>query len=290
METEQTVFGRFSAYLQISPLVLILLLFLIAPMIVILLYSLFKFGPFATQVGVFTLDNFARSLSLNSATWGALSDTIKTTAITWLITLVLGFVLTYYLVFDVPKLRIKIFLFLLAVVPFWTSGVVRMIAWLPFLGKEGLINGSLMGLGLTDEPLQFLLFSDFAVILSYVHVLTLFMVAPLFNVMARIDLRLIEAAKDQGAKGWQILLYVIIPLSRPGIAIGTIFIVALTASDFVAVRILSGGTSGTLATAVFNQYAQSRYPYSAAAGIILLVVLLLFVGGIMRLVDIRKQL
>ena len=201
METEQTVFGRFSAYLQISPLVVILLLFLIAPMFVILLYSLFKFGPFATQVGVFVLDNYARTLSFDSATWGALGDTIKTTAITWSITLVLGFVLTYYLVFDVLQLRIKIFLFLLAVVPFWTSGVVRMIAWLPFLGKEGLINGSLMGLGLTDEPLQFLLFSDFAVILSYVHVLTLFMVAPLFNVMARIDLRLIEAARGPRCQG-----------------------------------------------------------------------------------------
>jgi putative spermidine/putrescine transport system permease protein len=290
METEQTALGRFSAYLQISPLVLILLTFLIAPMLVILLYSFFKFGPFAMQVGVFTFENYIRSLSFDSVVWSALADTIRTVAITWAITLVLGFVLTYYLVFDVIRLRIKIFLFLLAVVPFWTSGVVRMIAWLPFLGKEGLINGSLMGLGITDEPLQFLLYSDFAVILSYVHVLTLFMVAPLFNVMARIDLRLIEAAKDQGAKGWQILLYIIIPLSRPGIAIGTIFIVALTASDFVAVRLLSGGMSGTLATSVYNQYAQSRYPYSAASGIILLLVLLLFVGGIMRLVDIRKQL
>jgi putative spermidine/putrescine transport system permease protein len=290
METEQTVFSRYSAYFQVSPLVLILLLFLVGPMAVILLFSLFKFGPFATQIGVFTFENYVRMLSFESATWSSLFDTIKTTGLTWAITLVLGFILTYYLVFDVKTLRVKIFLFLLAVVPFWTSGVVRMIAWVPFLGREGLINTFLMWLGITDEPLQFLLFSDFAVVLSYVHVLTLFMVAPIFNVMARIDTRLIEAAKDQGAKGWQILLYIIIPLSRPGIAIGTIFVVALTASDFIAVRILSGGTSGTLATAVFNQYGQSRYPYSAASGIILLVVLLLFVGGIMRLVDIRKQL
>ena len=235
--------------------------------------------------------NYVRSLSFDSVVWSALADTIRTVAITWAITLVLGFVLTYYLVFDVIRLRIKIFLFLLAVVPFWTSGVVRMIAWLPFLGKEGLINGSLMGLGITDEPLQFLLYSDFAVILSYVHVLTLFMVAPLFNVMARIDLRLIEAAKDQGAKGWQILLYIIIPLSRPGIAIGNNFLLSHSRRQIL---LRSGffqeGCRGPWRRRYIINTLSPRYPYSAASGIILLLVLLLFVGGIMRLVDIRKQL
>ena len=111
METEQSVFARYSAYLQVSPLVLILLLFLIAPMFVILLYSLFKFGPFSTQIGVFVFDNYVRSLAFDSSLWGSLADTIRTTAITWAITFVLGFVLTYYLVFDVIKLRIKILLF-----------------------------------------------------------------------------------------------------------------------------------------------------------------------------------
>ncbi len=285
METLQ----RYSAYLQISPLVLVLLVFLIGPMVVIVLYSLYRFTGFVTIPGDFTLANWARIFS-SGTTWGSLIETIRVTAITWAITLVLGFVLTYYLVFDVKLLRTKILLFLLAVVPFWTSGVVRMIAWVPFLGREGLINRGLMGVGITDAPLEFLLFSEFAVILSYVHVFTLFMVAPLFNVMARIDTRLVEAAKDQGANGWQILWNIIIPLSRPGIAIGTIFIVALTASDFVAVSILSGGRAGTLATATFNQYSAIQHPYAATNGVVLLIVLLLFVGGIMRLVDIRKQL
>ena len=141
-----------------------------------------------------------------------------------------------------------------------------------------------------DDPLEFLLFSEFAVIVSYVHMYTLFMVAPLFNVMAKIDRSLIEAARDSGASAIQIFFNIIVPLCKPGIAIGTIFVVALVMGDFVSIRVLSGGQAGTVLMSMRNQVDVLQYPFACASAVLLLIVLLMIVGGIMSVVDVRKQL
>lgn len=282
------IFSKYSAYFQATPLVLVLFVFAFIPILIIFMYSVYEFNGFVT-LPAFTFASYVEIFT----DWTSLLNLWHTTrifAITWVITLVLGFVISYFLVFDLISFRVKVFFFLLTVVPFWTSGVVRMIAWVPFLGTEGVLNSSLLAIGIVDKPLQMLLFSEFAVIMSYVHMFTLFMVAPLFNVMARINPNLIEAAKDQGAKGWQILLYIIIPMTKPGIVIGTIFIVAMTATDFTAIRILSGAKSGSIANNISVDYFNAFYPPAAAKSVILLIILLLFVGGLMRIVDIRKQM
>jgi putative spermidine/putrescine transport system permease protein len=237
----------------------------------------------------FVTENYVEVFtSLN--TWKTYLITLKMVAITLALTFTFGFILAYYLVFDIVQFRWKIFLFLLTIVPFWTSGVIRIVSWLPFLGREGLINQAIIGIGLSDKPLDFLLYSDFAVIVSYVHMFTLFMAAPLFNVMAKIDRSLIEAARDNGASGLQILFNIVIPLCKPGIAIGTIFVLTLVAGDFTVVRVLSGSLGGSVSVAMANQVKVLQYPFACASAIILLIVLLLIVGGIMRVIDVRKQL
>lgn len=277
-----------SSALQIAPLGLVILLFLIGPIIVITIFSFYKYTGFF-MVPDFVVENFVEVfVSIN--TWETYLATLKIVAITLSLTFVFGFILAYYLVFDIVQFRWKIFLFLLTIVPFWTSGVIRMISWIPFLGKEGLINQAVMGIGLTDTPLEFLLFSEFAVIVSYIHMFTLFMAAPLFNVMAKIDRSLIEAARDAGASGMQILFNVVIPLCKPGIAIGTIFVLTLVAGDFTVVRVLSGSQVGSVSVAMANQIKVLQYPFACASAIVLLIVLLLIVGGIMRVIDVRKQL
>ena len=280
--------SKYSAYLQAAPLTLILIIFAAIPVAIILMYSVFVFNGFVTVPG-FTFASYIEIFT----DWTSLLNlwhTIRIFGITWIITLVLGFIISYFLVFDLISFKVKVFFFLLTVVPFWTSGVVRMIAWIPFLGTKGVLNSTLLSVGIIDEPLQFLLFSEFAVIMSYIHMFTLFMVAPLFNVMARISPNLIEAAKDQGATGFQILRFIIIPMSKPGIIIGTIFVVALVATDFTAIRILSGAQSGSIANSISVAFFNGFYPPAAAQSIILLVLLLLFVGGLLRVVDIRKQM
>ena len=111
-----------------------------------------------------------------------------------------------------------------------------MISWIPFLGRNGLLNSALIDLGIVEQPLEFLLFSDFAVVLAMVHLYTLFMVMPIFNTLMRIDRSLIEAARDcRRQRLADALTNVIIPLAKPGIAIGSIFVVTLVMGDFITV-------------------------------------------------------
>lgn len=279
---------RLTPYLQVAPLTLLLFLFVVVPVAVIVVVSFWSYDEFDIYPD-FTLDNYAWIFS-SSVTYSIYLKTIYYAVTTWAITLVLGFTISYYLVFHVRNVLWQIGLFLLCTVPFWTSNVIRMISWIPFLGREGLFNQALMGAGLTSQPLEFLLFSDFAVILAYVHLFTLFMIVPIFNAMARIDPALIEAAVDGGAKPWQVVWEVVLPLSKTGIALGSIFVVALVMGDFFVVRTMSGGQSGSVVSALMNEVALLQYPTAAAGAVVLLVIVTLMVAAILRVVDVRKEL
>jgi putative spermidine/putrescine transport system permease protein len=279
---------RLAPYLQVAPLALVLLLFLVIPVATIFVVSFWSYESFSI-IPDFTLENYEYLLS-SSVTHSLYLKTILYALITWAITLVVGFTVSYYLVFHVRSLIWQIALFLICTVPFWTSNVIRMISWIPFLGRNGLFNQSLMTVGVTDQPLEFLLFSDFAVVLAYVHLFTLFMIVPIFNSMARIDPALLEAAVDGGAKPWQVIWEVVLPLSKTGIALGSVFVIALVMGDFFVVRTMSGGQSGSVASAMMNEIGLLQYPSAAAGAVILLIIVTLMVTGIFRLVDVRKEL
>jgi putative spermidine/putrescine transport system permease protein len=184
----------------------------------------------------------------------------------------------------------QIGLFLLCTVPFWTSNIIRMISWLPVLGKNGIVNMALAKLGLIHAPLEFLLYSDFAVIVGYVHLFTLFMVVPIFNSMARIDRSLLEAARDAGAGRFRVVWEIVLPLSKTGIALGSIFVVTQVMGDFFVVKVMSGGQSTSVVSALYNQVSAMQYPPAAANAVLLLIIVTLMVAAILRVVDVRKQL
>jgi putative spermidine/putrescine transport system permease protein len=206
------------------------------------------------------------------------------------LTLGIGFTVAYFVAFHVKSLTWQITLFMICTIPFWTSNIIRMISWIPFLGRNGILNSTLMAMGVIDQPLEFLLFSDFSVVLAFVHLYVLFMVVPIFNSMMRIDRALIEAAVDAGATGWQVLTNVIIPLSKPGIAIGSIFVVTLVMGDFITVRLMSGGQSASVGLMMANEISLLQYPAAAANAVVLLGVVLIMVALMLRIVDIRKEL
>jgi putative spermidine/putrescine transport system permease protein len=223
-------------------------------------------------------------------TYATYASTLRFAVLTWAVTLVIGFWIAYFLAFHVRTRTWQMILFLLCTIPFLTSNVIRSISWIPVLGRNGLVNSALRGVGAIDRPLEFLLFSDFSTVLSYVHLYALFMVVPIFNTMMRIDRSVIEAAVDAGASGWQVVRDVIVPLSKPGIAIGSIFVVTLVMGDFSTVRLMSGGQSASVGLMISNQLAYLQYPAAAANAVVLLAVVLAIVAGMMRVVDIRKEL
>ena len=286
------------AWWQAAPYTLVFVLFFLLPLGLILMVSFWDFNEYELLPG-FTLRNYASIFEGCSTltdhgdfcvTLSTYLSTLKFSFLVWLITLVLGFAVAYFLAFHVRSSGMQTALFVLCTVPFWTSNVIRMISWVPLLGRNGLVNQALTGLGVVDKPVEWLLFSDFSVVLAFVHLYTMFMIVPIFNSMMRIDRSLIEAASDSGASGWQTLWNVIIPLSRTGIIIGSIFVITIVMGDFVTIGVMGGQQIASIGKIIQVQTSYLQFPLAAANAVILLAVVLMIIWCLTRLVDIRKEL
>jgi len=279
---------RLKPYLQLAPLTLVLLLFVAMPLVFVVIVSFFHTEGFDT-VAAFSLENYASVLGAK-LTLMLYLKMAKYAVLTWFFCTVIGFFIAYFLVFHVRNRTVAIGLFLLCTVPFWTSNVIRMISWLPMLGQEGVVNSALMAVGAIDSPLRFLLYSDFAVVLAYVHLFTIFMIVPVFNAMSRIDRNLFEAALDAGAGRLQTLLLVVLPLTKSGIALGSIFVVTLVMGDFYVVKVMSGGRAASVVSAMFDDISTMLFPHAAASAVILLAVLTALIALVGRFIDVRHEL
>ncbi|HEY8335279.1 MAG TPA: ABC transporter permease [Tardiphaga sp.] len=278
-----------SAWLYVTPLMLVLIPFFLLPILVVLVASVFETDGFGGLIPTFTLANYVDVLT-SAQTFHLYVATLKFTVLTWFFTLMIGFLVAYFLVFHVRNQLLAIGLFLVCTVPFWTSNIIRMISWIPLLGKEGLVNSSLQGVGFINAPLEVLLYSSLAVVIAYVHQLTIFMVVPIFNSMARIDKRVIEAALDAGASRLDIMRYIVIPMSKSGIGLGSIFVVSIVMGDFFVVKVMSGGSSASVVSAFYENVGVLQYPIAAASAVLLTVVLVIVISLILRAVDIRREI
>ncbi|WP_295548668.1 ABC transporter permease [uncultured Pseudacidovorax sp.] len=290
--------GGVKPWWQAAPFALVFLLFFVVPLVLIGMVSLWDFNEYELIPAV-SLRNYlaifegCSHLTDNGDLCVTLStylSTFKFCLLVWAITLLLGFSVAYFLAFHVRTPGMQTLLFVLCTVPFWTSNVIRMISWVPLLGRNGLVNQTLMGLGLVHEPVEWLLFSDFSVVLAFVHLYTMFMIVPIFNSMMRIDRSLLEAADDCGASGWQTLWNVIVPLSRTGILIGSIFVITIVMGDFVTIGVMGGQQIASVGKIIQVQTSYLQFPLAAANAVILLAVVLMIIWALTRVVDIRKEL
>ena len=280
---------RVIPYLQVLPLSAVFLVFFAVPIALVIAVSFFSYETYRLLIPAFTLENYQEVFSV-AVTYRTYLITIEFCAITWAITVVLGFLLAYFLAFLVQSRTWQMALLLLYTIPFWTSIVIRMIAWIPLLGRHGLVNCLLLGLGIVHAPQEWLLYSEFAVILGYVHLYTLTMIVPIFNSMIRIDRSLIEAAVDAGAGTWQVMTKVVLPLSKSGIVIGSIFVIAMVMGDFVTVDELGGGQVASVGKQIATQLSYLQFPPAAANSMVLLVAVVVMIALLMRAIDIRREL
>ena len=282
--------GRSNAgWLLILPLVLILVPFFIVPIIGVVVASFVQSDGFGGIIPSFTLDNY-KGVFTSGLTYQLYWATLKFSVFAWIFSLLIGFWIAYFLVFHVRNPLLALGLFLICTVPFWTSNIIRMISWIPLLGKEGLINMALIRLGVVHEPLEFLLFSGFSVVVAYVHQLTIFMVVPIFNSLARIDKRVVEAALDAGASRLDVMRYIVIPMSKSGIALGSTFVISIVMGDFFVVKVMSGGSSASVVSAFYENVGVLQYPIAAASAVLLTLILVAIVALILRVVDIRREI
>jgi putative spermidine/putrescine transport system permease protein len=286
---------RRSAWWQAAPLTLAFLLFFIVPLVMTLVVSFWNFNEYEI-IPAFTFKNYVAifdgcgSFTNVCVTLKTYWSTLRFCVIVWAVTLVLGFAIAWFLAFHVRTVRMQTLLFMVCTIPFWTSNVIRMISWMPLLGRNGLVNQALVGAHLVGRPLEWLLYSDFAVVLAFVHLFTFFMIVPIFNAMMRIDRSLIEAARDAGANGWQILWRVVLPLSKTGVIIGSIFVVTIVMGDFLTVGVMGGQQIASVGKIIQVQTSYLQFPAAAANAMVLLAIVLMMIWALTRLVDIRKEL
>jgi putative spermidine/putrescine transport system permease protein len=278
-----------TAWLYVAPLMLVLVPFFLLPILVVLAASFFETDGFGGLLPTFTLANYLDVLT-SAQTFHLYVATLKFTVLTWIFTLLIGFPVAYFLVFHVKNQLLAISLFLVCTVPFWTSNIIRMISWIPLLGKEGLVNSSLLMTGIIREPIEVLLYSSLAVVIAYVHQLTIFMVVPMFNSLARIDKRIVEAALDAGASRLDVMRYIVIPLSKSGIALGSIFVISIVMGDFFVVKVMSGGSSASVVSAFYENVGVLQYPIAAASAVLLTLILTIVISMILRAVDLRREI
>ena len=283
------------AWLQATPFGLVFVVFLVLPLLLVAAVSFWRATDYEL-IPAFTVQNYidvfhgcggGGDLCVTFKTY---LSTLKFCVLVWAITLGIGFAVAYFLSFHVRSTGMQTLLFVLCTVPFWTSNVIRMISWVPLLGRNGLINDALRGARLIDTPVEWLLFSNFSVVLAFVHLYTMFMIVPIFNSMNRIDRALIEAARDAGASAWQTVWNVVLPLSRTGIIIGSIFVITIVMGDFVTIGVMGGQQIASVGKIIQVQTSYLQFPIAAANAVILLAIVLMMIWGLTRLVDIRREL
>jgi len=281
--------SRIAPYLQVAPISAVFLFFFLIPVILVIVISFFNYQTYDILIPDFTLMNYQDVFS-SSVTYKTYWTTVKLSFIVWAVTLVLGFTISYFLVFHVRSRSRQVVLLLLCTIPFWTSDEIRMISWIPLLGRDGVVNNFLLATGIVKQPVEWLLYSQFAVVLGYVHLYTVFMIVPIFNSMMRIDKSLVEAAVDAGAKGWQVVLNVVLPLSKSGLAIGSIFVISIVMGDFVTVNVLGGGQVASIGKEIVTDLSSLQFPPAAAESMVLLAFVIMLIAALVKIVDIRKEL
>ena len=263
--------------------------FLVAPVVFIVLVS-FWTRTDSGFVKDWTLANYADIFN-SSTYWSSMLGSLWTSLISVAACLVLGFPVAYFLSFKVQNQRNQVALFILAMAPFWTSFLIRAVAWTyPVAGRQGALNQALDGLGIISDPISALGFSELSVRVALIQLYILFMVTPLFFMLAQVDRSSLEAARDLGGNGWRVFKEVIVPQTMPGVVIGSIFIFVLTMGEYGSVRVIGGGNVQSVGTLVQNRINAIQYPQGAASAVLLIAALIVGVFVITRFANLREEL
>jgi len=272
------MFSRaYRAAVTIPPLMWVMV-FLVVPYFLMFCYSFWSVSASQTIVHSWNLDNYRQLLTVN-VYWQTLLRSMGIAARVTLFSLVLGYPLAYFLSFHAGTR--KDLYYQLVIIPLWVSYLVRAYAWKTILGSEGVLNTLLQYVHLTHRPLEFLLYSPFAVVLTLTHIYTPFTFLPIYAALEHIPRNLVEASHDLGASPRQTFWRVILPLSIPGVLAGATFAFVLSLGDFLAPALL-GGPSGIMISNIVVSLFGAAYNWPLGAAISLcmlaLVVSLLFLS------------
>jgi putative spermidine/putrescine transport system permease protein len=272
----------------LAPGVIWMVLFLVLPIAMMVYVSFWTQTTFKIEPKL-TLSSWITFFSSDTYI-GALWTTVRIWLTVLVATLLVGYPAALFVGLFVKNKMLSTVLLVLCVIPFWTSFLIRVLAWRPMLGKEGAINMILMKVGIIHQPIEVLLFSDLSVIIGMTQIYCVFMVGPIAFMLGRIDPSIIEAAQDLGASFWRIFRTIILPLSMPGVVVGSIFVSVMVLGEFATSAALSGRKVNLLGNIIVTQVGSLKWAFAAVAGVVLTVLMGAVVAALLRVVDLRKEL
>jgi spermidine/putrescine transport system permease protein len=197
-------------------------------------------------------------------------------AVTVALATTLAFPVSYFIAFKLTRHRALAYV--MVIVPLWVSYLVRAYAWKVILGEQGFLNGALMAVGIIHQPLSFLLYSPFAVVLTLTHIYTPFMILTIYAVLEHIPPSYVEASRDLGAGGFRTFLRITLPLALPGILAGGLFSFGLAAGDFVAPLLVGGPDAVMISNIIASQFgAANNWPLGAALAAVMLAFMVVVI-------------
>ena len=266
---------------------------MLGPIAFFVLFFLAPFGlliaeSFMRSDGGVTLSNYISVLS-DGYYWNALVNTLLISLWVTVVAFLLGYPLAYFIVFHVRRPWGRRLIYVLLITPLFTSNIVRAFGWIVILGRRGIVNSSLLAVGLIDTPLD-ILYGKLSIVIGLAYILLPIMVLSICSVLQTVDRSLIEAARDLGARPSRAFLAVTLPLSLPGVVAGSIIVFALSVSAYVIPSILSGGREMVMPILIFQQYAATFRPdIGATLSVVLLAVTLLLIGSYLMLFERRLR-
>jgi len=275
-------------WLLLAPGMIWILLFLVAPLIMMVYVSFWTQTTFSIKPDL-TTQSWVNFFSSDTY-FGALLRTIRIWLTVLFLTLVIGYPVALFIGQFIKNKTLQTALLVTCVIPFWTSFLIRVLAWRPMLGKEGAINIILQKIGFIDAPIEVLLFTELSVIIGMVQIYVVFMVGPIAFMIGRIDESLIESARDLGASATTIFRRIILPLSMPGVIVGSIFVTVMVLGEFATASALSGRKVNLLGNIIITQVGSLKWAFAAVAGVVLTVVMATFVAIMLRIVNLRNQI
>ncbi len=240
----------------------------------------------AANPGEPTLIDKATATAFLQSLW----RTLKLWAIVLVATIVVGYPIGLFIGLFVTNKITQTALLVACVIPFWTSFLIRVIAMRPILGIEGVINQTLMGMGLISEPIEALFGSELSIVIVLTQIYVVFMAGPVAFMIARIDRALIEAARDLGASTWQVFTRVVLPLSVPGVVVGAIFVSVMVLGDYAVAAAFGAKKVSILGLNISGQVSNNEWVMAAVCGVLLTLLTTIIIGGLLRMVSLRKEL
>jgi spermidine/putrescine transport system permease protein len=269
--------------LLLSPALLAIGAFLIAPLAVILVYSFLTAGTYGGVEWIFTTDAyvqflferdlFTEELVFSSSYLSIYGRSLTQAIVATLACFVIGFPTAYFIATRPPSQRTA-WVFLVTV-PYWINLLIRTVSMLFIIRDEGPLNAMLINIGIISEPIR-IAYTDFAVALGLVYSYLPFMVLPIYASIERFDFRLMEAAYDLYADRWTILRKVVLPITKPGIIAGSLLVFIPSLGSFIAPDLLGGGKNLMIGNLIALQFQGSRnWPFGSASAVILMTVVLI---------------